>query len=86
MYQSCELVLFKGEELYLFLINLIVYGDVTHDVLTMVDMAHIESSFSFPCSTTSGFNSGILYLHTGANSVPSTCSIVQWNLCKGDTL
>ena len=43
-YPLCELVLLKGEELYLFLVNLIVYSDVRHDILTMVDMNHIESS------------------------------------------
>ena len=44
VYQLCELVLLKGKELHLFLVNLIVYGDVRQYILTMVDMYHIESS------------------------------------------
>ena len=44
MYHSCELVLLKGEELYVFLVNFIVYGDVRHDILPIVDMNDIESS------------------------------------------
>ena len=31
-------------ELYLFLVNLIVYGNLRHDNLIMVYMNHIESS------------------------------------------
>ena len=37
-------MLLKGAEMYLFQVNLIVYGDARHDILTMVDMNHIESS------------------------------------------
>ena len=51
MYQSCELVFLKGGALYLFLVNLIVYGDVRHDILTMVDMNHIERSQKKNCIT-----------------------------------
>ena len=45
MHQSCEMVLLKGEEFYLFLVDLIVYGDVRHDILTMVDMNRIEINY-----------------------------------------